>query len=126
MNESLSSNNKIFFQEKWKNLLSECSNIGLPVEDDLKEKQPSTEQEFKDLERMIEEKYFCAALSIEKEILPSSIEPEAFLNKIKREKGRSSKDIYTISRSKHKLMKLGFRFETYLGAGGEFLFSFEK
>jgi hypothetical protein len=105
------------FKEEWKKLISESLELGLTLEESLKEKEPSNEQEFKELEKQLQEKYFISALSFEKEVLPSSLEPETFLKKIKIEKGRSSKDIFLLSKSKYSFMKLGFKFETYLGAG---------
>ena len=105
------------FKEEWKNLVSESLKIGLTLEENLKEKEVSTQQEFRDLVKILEERYFSGALTFEREILPSSIQPETFLKKIKRDKSRSSKDIFILSKSKHSFMKLGFKFETYLGAG---------
>ena len=104
------------FKEEWKNLVSESLDLGLTLEESLKEQEPSTQQEFKELVKILEEKYFSSALTFEKEILPPSVQPETFLKKIK-DKGRSSKDIFLLSKSKYSFMKLGFKFETYLGAG---------
>lgn len=105
------------FKEEWKKLVSESLDLGLTLEESLKEKEPSTEQDFKELEKQLQENYFNSALSFEKNLLPSSLEPETFLKKIKIEKGRSSKDIFLISKAKYNFMKLGFKFESYLGAG---------
>ena len=111
------SSNERNFKEEWKKLVSESLDLGLTLEESLKEKEPSTEQDFKELEKQLQENYFNSALSFEKEVLPSSLEPETFLKKIKIEKGRSSKDIFFISKAKYNFMKLGFKFESYLGAG---------
>ena len=41
------------FKEEWKNLVSESLDLGLTLEESLKEKEPSTEQDFKELEKQL-------------------------------------------------------------------------
>jgi len=118
VNELIKQNEIGDFKEQWKNLVSESLNLGLTtLDEELKLKEPSNEQEFNELNQILNEKYFNSALNYEKEILPSSIEVESFLKKIKIDKGRSFKDIFLLSKSKYNFIKLGFKFESYLGAG---------
>lgn len=110
------------FKEKFQSLLSESYSLGLILSTEEKnyflDNLPENESKFHELITILNEKYFNAALALEKEILPSSIDnPEHFLKQIQSQKGRSSKDIFILSQSKYNFGKLGFKFESFLGAG---------
>jgi len=100
---------------KWQEIVQEAISLGLSVEKKLQAKVPSTEQEFKELELILDKEYFEKALLLERENFPPNIDPLPFLNRVKQT--RKNKNIYQLSVFKNKFIKLGFRLVSHLGTG---------